>query len=115
MSSNIRVKKICKFCTGEFIARTTVTDYCSTSCARKAYKKRKRDENIKVTNDIFLLDKAEKFRKLSNEYLSINDTCSLLGISRWTLARLIKERAIISSRIGRRVIISKESINKLFK
>ncbi|MFL0131990.1 hypothetical protein [Tenacibaculum maritimum] len=46
MSSNIRIEKKCFFCGTTFIARTTVTKHCSNSCAKKAYKARKRKEKI---------------------------------------------------------------------
>ena len=46
MSSNIRVPKICQHCGTEFIAKTTVTKFCTDNCAKRAYKVRKRNEKI---------------------------------------------------------------------
>ena len=49
MSSNIRVSRICQFCEKEFIARTTVTKFCSHKCNSKAYKMKKRNEKVKTS------------------------------------------------------------------
>jgi hypothetical protein len=46
MSSNIRIPKICQHCGNEFVPKTTVTKYCGDDCAKRAYKKRKRDEKV---------------------------------------------------------------------
>ena len=46
MSSNIRISKICQHCGQEFVAKTTVTKFCSDNCAKRNYKKRKREEKI---------------------------------------------------------------------
>ena len=51
MSSNIHIPKTCQFCGKAFIARTTVTKYCGNSCAKKAYKKRKRDGDDDYASD----------------------------------------------------------------
>ena len=40
MSSNIAIQRICQHCGKEFTARTTVTQYCSDDCAKRAYKAR---------------------------------------------------------------------------
>ena len=46
MSSNIKIEKTCTFCGEKFIARTTVTKYCSHKCASRAYKVRAREEKV---------------------------------------------------------------------
>jgi len=35
MTSNIRIEKVCQYCGTKFIAKTTVTRYCSHSCNKK--------------------------------------------------------------------------------
>jgi len=52
MSSNIRIKKVCQHCGKLFIAKTTVTQFCSDDCAKKNYKKRQRGDKIQVSNQI---------------------------------------------------------------
>ena len=48
MSSNLQIPKGCQHCGNSFVARTTVTKYCGDTCAKRAYKKRKRNEKIKA-------------------------------------------------------------------
>jgi excisionase family DNA binding protein len=56
---------------------------------------------------------------LSNEanksFFNISEACQLMGISRTTLWRLIKNEHIKVTKIGSRIIITKENINALFK
>lgn len=46
MSSNIEIKKKCRWCGAEFIARKTTTEYCSHRCSGLAYKERKRQAKL---------------------------------------------------------------------
>jgi excisionase family DNA binding protein len=51
----------------------------------------------------------------SKEYLSIKETCLLLGISRMSLYRYIKNETITTSNIGGKIIIKKQVINDIIK
>ncbi len=46
MSSNIKISRMCLCCGTEFIAKTTVTKFCSQKCASKDYKRRQREKKI---------------------------------------------------------------------
>jgi excisionase family DNA binding protein len=46
---------------------------------------------------------------------SINHACRLLGLSRWTICRLIKMGLLKSCKVGRRVLIPSESIDRLLQ
>ncbi len=115
MSSNIRIEKVCQHCGNEFVAKTTVTKYCSDVCAKRAYKARKKREKIQSVNKP---DKQKAdYRKnkfAEKQYLSIAETCQLLGASRMTLYRQIKKGAIPATKIGRRTIIKKSELDKIF-
>jgi len=120
MSSNIEIKKICEFCGKEFIAKTTVTRYCGHTCASLAYKQRKKQEKIinaaeqtfkQKYNAIHGLDIDEIKRK---EFLSIKEAHILLGLSERTFYRLIKTGTINSTKLGKRTIIKRSEIDKLF-
>ena len=50
MSSNIEIQRICQLCGKEFTARTTVTQYCSDTCSKRAYKARVRAAKIGTSN-----------------------------------------------------------------
>ncbi len=114
MSSNIRISMICQHCGQEFVAKTTVTKFCSDNCAKRNYKKRKREEKIQQAPS---LDKQQlqfnRSRVEEKEFLSISETCSLIGASRMTIYRQIKNGNIRVSKIGRRVIIKRSEIDNL--
>ena len=114
MSSNIRIPKICEFCNNAFIAKTTTTRYCSDNCSKKAYKARKREEKI---NNAFEVEKEKNSEPLINlkhkEFLTIDEVCTLLSVSRWTIWRAIKNNTLKASKIGRRIIIKKSDIENL--
>jgi len=112
----MRIPKICIFCGKEFIAKTTVTKFCCHPCASRYYKKRKREEQINtvepVENQRLDFQKAKLDHK---EFLSIAETCQLLGASRMTIYRQIKAGNIHAAKLGRRTIIKKSSINQIFE
>lgn len=51
MSSNIKISRMCLCCGTEFIARITVTKFCSHKCASKDYKRRQREKKISKSNE----------------------------------------------------------------
>lgn len=114
MSSNISIEKICLFCNDSFIAKTTVTKYCSHKCASRAYKKRKREEKIEKSQS-HLIPEVIKNVSGQGEFWSIKEACAYLGIGRSTLYRAIKRKQIKSLNIGRRVLIHRDHIYELFK
>lgn len=115
MSSNIRVPKICQHCGTEFIAKTTVTKFCTDNCAKRAYKVRKRNEKIdSVANVAQQKTTLNKEIIGEKEYLSIAETCQLIGASRMTLYRQIKKGTIKAAKLGTRTIIKRTEIENLF-
>ena len=114
MRSNMRIEKLCAFCGGHFIAQTTTTKCCSDDCAKRHYKKRKRDE--KIQKAIHEANTQRPYNPIikEKEYLSINEACSLLGASRWTIYRLIEKGTVATAKLGRRTIIQKSTIDQLF-
>ena len=57
MSSNIEIKKKCRWCGAEFIASKTTTEYCSHRCSGLAYKEKSvrqswihTNENMSISN-----------------------------------------------------------------
>ena len=108
--------KICVFCQEAFVARKSTTLYCSTNCASRAYKENKRHEKL-------LQDKAHVKSHLTapvvmiqaREVLSVNEVSLLLGISRWTVARMIRANKIRTFSIGTRRLILREELDNLLK
>jgi len=114
MSSNIQVQRICQQCGNEFTAKTTKTQYCSATCAKRAYKTKLKAAKIEVSNTETQHFKAKPFEDLKQkEFLTIDETCRLLSISRWTIWRLIKKDELKASKIGRRSIIRRSELDKL--
>ena len=116
MSSNIRLEKTCNFCGNRFTAKTTVTQFCCDNCAKRAYKKRKRTVKIETA----IQEEKQKIVTAFNsvvvqkDFLSIDETCQLLGASRWTIYRLIDKGQLKAGKLGSRTIISRKAIDNLF-
>jgi len=118
MSSNIKTSRICDYCGTAFLARTTVTRFCGKSCNSRFYKKQIRDKKLLKS----LEESREKLiNPISTEVatnrpvLNIVEACQLLGVSRTTLWRLIKNDRIKVTMIGRRVIIARADIFEFIK
>ena len=119
MASNMKRIKTCEFCGNEFTARTTVTRYCSHKCNQRHYKQIKREEKIsKVKVDeskIIAVDKQMNYDELNiKQFLSIKEACFLIGVSERTLYRLMQNDKVKVAKIGRRTIIKRSEIDKLF-
>jgi excisionase family DNA binding protein len=115
MSSNIRIQRICQHCGQEFTAKTTVTQYCGDNCSKKAYKLKLRKTKIEESNNFtksIQVKSAEEIK--AKEFLSISETCELLGLSRWTVWRAIKANELPAAKVGRRSIIKRSHLDQLF-
>lgn len=118
MSSKIRINKICQFCNTEFVAKTTVTKYCSTKCASKAGKDRKRTNKIKQSQaetDAIKAQTSIYASVNSKDILTVKDAALLLNCSLRTTYRLINTGAIRAVRISeRKTLVRRSDIDGLF-
>jgi hypothetical protein len=111
MSSNIEVQRICQFCGKEFIARTTVTQYCGDNCAKRAYKARQRAAKVALSNIETLSVKTKPIEELkAKEFLTVRDVATLLNCSVRSVYYCIKA-VNLSERSTR---IKRSDIDKLF-
>jgi len=95
MSSNIQVQRICQHCNKEFTARTTVTKFCSTDCAKKAYKVRIRKEKIEVSNQETKKIISKPIEEIkAKEFLSVSDVAKLIGCSRQAVYNMINSKRL---------------------
>ena len=123
MSSNISIPKICNHCGKSYIAHKTTTRYCSLICNSRDYKLKVKQEKIKNTlieqqNIICSTQENNVINPnslLSKNYLSIQDTADLIGVSRWTINRMVKRGELQIHKFGRKKIIQKTQIENLFK
>lgn len=120
MSSNIRIVRVCEFCQSDFVAKTTVTKYCSHICARRSYKARKKSEKI-TKAELAPSDYVEQLKNQpeilsikEREFLSIIQTANLIGTSKMTIYRMLKNNTLPYHKIGKRTIILRKDVNKLF-
>jgi len=117
MSSTIRILRICQHCQSEFTARTTVTQYCNDTCAKRAYKARKRGDKIEKSDAETTKIKSFPIEQIkAKEFLSVRDICVLLGASRPTVYRLINSGKLTAFKIStKKTIIKRTDIDKLFQ
>ncbi|RFN60531.1 DNA-binding protein [Marixanthomonas ophiurae] len=121
MSSNLYIPKTCQHCGNLFTARTTVTKYCGDSCAKKAYKARKRKEKVDAALQETKANQEAQDSitvsadSLSNkDFLSITDASKLIGVSRWAIQRMIKRGQLKAVPFGRKHIVARHQIENLF-
>ena len=120
MSSNLYIPKTCKHCGNAFTARTTVTKYCGDTCAKKAYKARKRKEKVQatLTKDMQHQKEAVQIPNLNTvnnkDFLSVTEASQLIGVSRWTIQRMIQQGRLKAVPFGRKRIVARWQIENLF-
>ncbi|OCA77160.1 hypothetical protein BBI01_01470 [Chryseobacterium artocarpi] len=125
MSSNIKIKKICQHCSLEFIARTTVTKYCSHKCAQRAYKANVRELKIQLSaaepqvppkKAISLQNPDSYFELKTLDYLTVKEAAVLLKCDRRTIYDMVKSGRLPSANLSvRKMRILKKDIDKLFE
>ena len=106
----------CAWCGKEFIAQKTTTACCSKQCANALYKKRKRDEAIKINNQNIEKKIEEKPITIIKDkpFLTITETAIYLGVTRPTIYGYIKRGELKVIRLGFKYFLKKEDIDKLF-
>jgi excisionase family DNA binding protein len=127
MSSNIRVKKICQHCRATFIAKTTVTKFCSDTCAKRNYKKRMREEKVTAvileTNHQVIEQhyysggaspEVVPLHTNLHEWISIRDMAYILNVSERTLFRCIKDATFPRLKIGKKLLFNKQQVVNYF-
>lgn len=115
MSTNIRVERICQFCQNTFIAKTTVTKYCGDTCAKRAYKKRKKDEKIQKSHKETRSHKSENLENLkAKEFLTVTQASLLLNCSRQNIYKLINsDKLPASNLLQKKTLIRRTDIDEL--
>ena len=116
MSSNIKVQRICKHCSKEFTARTTVTQYCGDDCAKRAYKVRMRNNKIRSSNEETIQTLKMPLEQLKvKEFLTVREAAQLLNCSLRLLYYHIEHGKIKAVNLGQRLTrIKRSEIDNLF-
>lgn len=117
MSSNIQVQRICQLCGKEFTARTTVTQYCSDTCSKRAYKARLRAGKVEQSNKQTQQKKNQPIEELKErEFLTATQVSKLIGCSRQNVYNLINTGKLKATNILlKKTIVKRSDLDKLFK
>lgn len=113
----MEVNKICQFCGNRFVAKRTTTQCCSDDCAKKFYKKRKRDEKIQASDKgLEVQIKGYDIEEIQKkDYLSIKEVMLLLNISRTSIYRMLKDGRLSKLEGFKSVRIRKVDLDVLFR
>mgnify|MGYP001122897504 CR=1 FL=1 len=122
MSTNLHIPKTCEYCGNLFTARTTVTRYCSHKCNSRHYKQIKREEKVKqalrVTHNQATTTpqvvETSTINVANKDFLSVTEASQLIGVSRWTIQRMIKRGQLKAVPFGRKHIVARYQIENLF-
>ena len=113
-TSKFRVLRTCEFCGKEFYAQKVTTRFCSRRCNELAYKQRRRQRQIIEAEAIVTQKPIEEVKK--KEFLSLNDTAVLMGISKRCVYDLIHAGVLQAFRLTSRLtIVRKTDIEKMFE
>ncbi len=117
MSSNIEVIRVCEYCKNEFVAKTTVTRFCSQKCNSRDYKRRIRKLKVEVSNRQNENVKANSIDLVnSKQILTVKEVAMLLNCSDRSVYRYINTGIIEAFNIGQRLTrVKRSNIDKLFK
>jgi excisionase family DNA binding protein len=117
MSSNIQVQRICKQCGKEYTARTTVTQHCSETCSKRAYKARLKAAKIESSNKETQLIKNRPIEELkAKEFLTVREVARLLNCSVRSAYYYIESGTIKAVNLGQRITrVKRSEIDKLFE
>lgn len=115
----MKVAKKCKYCGNQFMAQTLKTQFCSIQCNSKHYKIRQKKINklnqLKppIQKEEIIPYDIQLSSIKAKELLCINDVMILLGVSRSSVYRLIKNNYLKATKFGSKVIIRKKDLKKL--
>ena len=122
MSSNMAIPKTCTYCGKAYIAKTTLTRYCSHTCNSRHYKQKVKEDKIQnslieqqqTMQSLQTLQTANSNSLTNKNYLCVQDAADLIGVSRWTINRMIKRGDLQTHKFGRKKIIERSQIDQLF-
>ena len=113
-TSKFRVLRTCEFCGKEFYAQKVTTRFCSRRCNELAYKQRRRQRQIIAAEAKVTQKPIEEVKE--KEFLSLNDTAVLMGISKRCVYDLIHAGVLQAFRLTSRLtIVRKADIEKMFE
>ena len=113
-TSKFRVLRTCEFCGKEFYAQKVTTRFCSRRCNELAYKKRRRQRQITEAEARVLQKPIEEVG--NKEFLSLQDTSVLFGITKRSVYNLIYNGVLQAFRLSSRMtLIRRADIERIFE
>ena len=113
-TSKFRVLRTCEFCGKEFYAQKVSTRYCSKRCNELAYKQRRRQRQITEAEARVLQKPIEEVG--NKEFLSLQDTSVLFGITKRSVYNLIYNGVLQAFRLSSRMtLIRRTDIEQIFE
>ena len=80
-----------------------------------AYKARERGAKVETSNaETVQILSAPVIELQTKDFLTVAEACQLLNVSRWTLARAIKDERLKAARLGKRIVIKRSDVDRLF-
>lgn len=116
MASNIRLERICQYCGRQFIAKTTVTQYCGQNCSKLGYKQKKRNQRIENSNQAVAKIQSKPIDDIkAKEFLTVRDVAKLLNSSRQAVYDMIEKGKLKAVNLSeRKTLIKRSEIDKIF-
>ena len=117
-TSNIRIKKNCKWCGKEFEAQKASTQFCSKRCAEHAYKERKRLEKKARVEKSEIERVASKSEKNLQDslYLTVAEAALILKRTRFGIYKLIYRGVLKAYRVtGQWTVIKRADIDAMIE
>jgi len=114
----MEIAKKCSYCGKQFMAQMLKTRYCSHKCNQAHYRKKQKQKKTiankkpPLQNDEIPYD-AQLSTIKTKDMLSLNDVMILLGMSRSSIHRLIKNKHLKSAKFGTRVFVRKKDLKSL--
>ena len=117
MSTNIKIQRICQYCSNEFTAQTTRTRYCSHKCNSAAYKAKIKADKIKASDTETLKIKIQPIQELkAKEFLTVQDVATLLNCSKRSVYYYIETGKLKAVNLSKRLTrVKRSNLDKLFK
>jgi len=118
-----KIRRICQHCGHEFVAKTTVTKYCTASCAKKAYKLRVKQQRMSASDAETAFSRADAsppkpdsyLEIKSIDYLTVKETANMLKCDPRTIYNMISiGRLEAINLFVRKIRILKKGIDNLF-
>jgi excisionase family DNA binding protein len=117
MSSNFTVNRLCEQCGNVFVAKTTVTRFCSKLCNKRNGKQRSRNTKMAAMDKVVkkvLESKSEEDNE--QEFLSVKEAAKLLNTSDKMVYRLINIGKIHAVNLSeRKTTVRRSDIDRIFE